>query len=143
MDPHAHAYRTVLVVDASADRGTALVAALVRRGLAATAVQAANVALRLAASRPPDAWIVDQALPGVSGAQLVVVLRASANGRLRDAVIVGTAAEGRAQRGFAAAGASAFLPRRASPDEVASAVDAALAKLPAPAEPCDPSTGSG
>ncbi len=125
MSSDSLAYRTVLVADPSAERGAAIVAALVRRGFAATAVPAAHLALRLATARPPDAWIVDQDLPGVSGAQLVSMLRASANPALRDAAIVGTAAA-RTRIGFTAAGADVFVPAPAAPATLADALDGAL-----------------
>ncbi|WP_248354343.1 response regulator [Anaeromyxobacter oryzae] len=130
----ALAYRTVLVADPSGERGAAIVAALVRRGFAATAVQAAHLALRLAAARPPDAWIVDQDLPGISGAQLVSMIRASATRALRDAVIVGTATA-RTRVGFTAAGVDVFVPAPATPAALADAVDGALSKHAAAESP--------
>lgn len=120
------AYRTVLVVEHDDEVADALVAALVRRGFAATAVPAVHLALRLAAAHPPDAWIIDQRLAGVSGAQLVVMLRASRDPALRGAVIVGTSADARGRGALLAAGADALVARPASAEDVTAALVAAL-----------------
>lgn len=128
-------YRTILVVEHDDAVADALVALLVRRGFAATAVPAAHLALRLAAARSPDAWIVDEGLAGVSGAQLVSMLRASRDPTLRGAVIVGTFADAHGRAALQTAGVDRLVARPASPEDVAAAVAAALERSEAAGTP--------
>lgn len=86
--------------------------ALESNGYTPIAAESCEVALELAAVDPPDAWIVDQTMPGMTGADLVRRLRASSDARLRDAPILGVS--GRDDSAFelrrAGAGATALKP---------------------------------
>lgn len=118
----------VLVLDDDDDLAEALVDALLLRGFDATAAHAIHLALRTAALRPPDAWIVDYGLPGVNGAELVRWLRASAGRALRDAIFIGFSADPDAPFAFAEAGADGFVRKPASCDEIEAALRTALSR---------------
>jgi DNA-binding response OmpR family regulator len=126
---------TVIVVHDDPEVGAAIVAALQARGFAALTVHAAHQALRLAATRPPDAWIVDQELQGLSGAELVQSLRGSARAELREAGIIGTSADPRDQEIFTAAGADRFVGQPASVDAFGDALDPILHRAASTASP--------
>src|SRR6266704_608279 len=81
--------RRILVVEDNATLRTLYSLALESRGYVPLAAETCEAALQLAAIDPPDAWIVDQTMPGMPGAELVRRLRASADVRLRDAPILG------------------------------------------------------
>lgn len=86
--------------------------ALESNGCTPIAAESCEDALALAAVDPPDGWIVDQTLPGMTGADLVRRLRASADARLRDAPILGITVrdESAFELRRAGAGATALKP---------------------------------
>jgi DNA-binding response OmpR family regulator len=81
--------RRVLVVEDNATLRALLSLALESNGYVPIAVESSEAAMELALADPPDAWIVDQTLPGMTGADLVRRLRASGDARLRDAPVLG------------------------------------------------------
>lgn len=82
-------HRRVLVVEDNATLRALLSLAVESNGCTPIVAESCEVALELAAIDPPDAWIVDQTLPGMTGAELVRRLRASTDARLREAPILG------------------------------------------------------
>lgn len=118
----------VLVVEDDEDLAAAVAEALVTRGFDATAAHAVHQALRIAGIQAPDAWIIDYALTGMTGAELVKWLRASGSPALRDAVLIGYSADTRAYAAFAAAGADAFIAKPASGDELETALRSAFSR---------------
>lgn len=81
--------RRILVVEDNATLRALMSLALESNGCTPVVAESCEDALELAAVDPPDAWIVDQTLPGMTGAELVRRLRASSDARLRDAPILG------------------------------------------------------
>jgi CheY-like chemotaxis protein len=81
--------RRILIVEDNATLRALYSLALESRGYVPLAAETCEAALELAAIDPPDAWIVDHTMPGMTGAELVRHLRASADARLREAPILG------------------------------------------------------
>lgn len=106
------ASRRILVVEDNATLRALVSLALESNGYTPIAAESCEDALALAAVDPPDGWIVDQTMPGMSGAELVRRLRASGDARLRDAPILGVS--GRDESAFelrrAGAGATVLKP---------------------------------
>jgi len=84
--------RRILVVEDNATLRALVSLALESNGCTPIAAESAEAALELARIDPPDAWIVDQTMPGMTGAELVRELRASSDVRLRDAPVLGISA---------------------------------------------------
>lgn len=87
--PDAASPRRILVVDDNATLRALVSLALETNGCTPIVAESGEVALELATVDPPDAWIVDQTMPGMTGADLVRRLRSSSDARLRDAPILG------------------------------------------------------
>jgi len=81
--------RRVLVVEDNATLRALLSLALESNGYVSIGAESCEVAMAFAVDDPPDAWIVDQTMPGMTGADLVRCLRASDDARLRDAPVLG------------------------------------------------------
>jgi DNA-binding response OmpR family regulator len=81
--------RRILVVEDNATLRALVSLALESNGCTPIVAESCETALELAAIDPPDGWIVDQTLPGMTGADLVRRLRGSSDARLRDAPILG------------------------------------------------------
>lgn len=81
--------RRILVVEDNATLRALVSLTLESNGYAPIVAESGEDALALAAVDPPDGWIVDQTMPGMSGADLVRRLRASPDARLRDAPVLG------------------------------------------------------
>lgn len=99
----------VLVLEDS-DELRAIVAEMISaHGFVPVEAESAEAALRLVAAEPPDVAIVDQHLPGASGAQFVRLLRASPDGRLRTLPVIGLSGRAWSERELMAAGACCFI----------------------------------
>jgi DNA-binding response OmpR family regulator len=81
--------KRVLVVEDNATLRALLSLALESHGYVPLGAETCEAAIELAALDPPDAWIVDQTMPGMSGSDLVRRLRSSRDSRLRDAPVLG------------------------------------------------------
>lgn len=81
--------RRILVVEDNATLRALVSLTLESNGYAPIVAESCEDALALATVDPPDGWIVDQTMPGMSGADLVRRLRASPDARLRDAPVLG------------------------------------------------------
>ncbi|HSM92522.1 MAG TPA: response regulator [Anaeromyxobacteraceae bacterium] len=82
-------HRRVLLVEDNATLRALLSLALETHGYVPLTAETCEAALELAAVDPPDAWVVDHTMPGMSGAELVRRLRSSSDARLRDAPVLG------------------------------------------------------
>ncbi len=80
-------------------------------GHEAVEAESAEDALELARETPPDAWLVDEVMPGMSGSELVRVLRRSADQRLSAAPIVGISGRVGASSDLLRAGCDTFVPK--------------------------------
>lgn len=101
----------VLVVDDNHLLRRLLELVLEEAGYLPVAVESGRAALDLALEDPPDAWIVDDRMPGISGADLVRLLRRADDPRLAAAPVVGISAHRDGARSLLEAGATAFVPK--------------------------------
>ena len=90
--------RRILLVEDNATLRALLSLALESNGYVPLTAESCEAAMELAAIDPPDAWIVDHTMPGMSGAELVRRLRSSTDARLRDAPVLGVS--GRDENAF-------------------------------------------
>lgn len=87
--------------------------------------ESAEIALAIAHDAPPDLVVVDDAMPGMCGAELVVALRSSPDLRLASVPVVGMSGRPAARQELFAAGANAFVPKPVEEDSLLAAVRAA------------------
>jgi CheY-like chemotaxis protein len=99
----------VLLVDDSDVLRKLVAGLLAEHGFVPVEAESAEQALRVALTDPPDIAIVDQHLPGLSGAHLVQQLRASGEERLRTLPVIGLSGRVWAERDLMAAGACCFV----------------------------------
>ncbi len=86
----------------------------------------AEEALRLALRDPPDVMIVDQYLPGLTGAHLVKQLHASSDARLRTLPAIGLSGRAQSERDLMSAGAVCFVRKPVEPATLLHAIRWAL-----------------
>lgn len=91
-------HRRVLLVEDNATLRALYSQALESHGYVPLLAETCEAALELAAIDPPDAWVVDHTMPGMTGADLVRRLRQSADARLRNAPVLGVS--GRDENAF-------------------------------------------
>lgn len=87
--------------------------------------ESGEMALALAHADPPDVVVVDDAMPGMRGAELVVALRGSPDLRLASVAVVAMSGRSTARRELFAAGADAFVPKPVEEDALLAAIRAA------------------
>jgi CheY-like chemotaxis protein len=116
----------VLVVDDSDAVRALLVQALRARGFVVVEADAGPSALRLAYETLPALAIVDQWMPGMTGAELVRLLRAAARPELRALPIIGLSGRPGSEQDLLGAGAGLFLAKPFGEAELIAAVRAAL-----------------
>ena len=80
-------------------------------GHVAVEAESAEIALEVAREDPPDVWVVDEVMPGMTGSELIRTLRGSPDVRLRSAPVIGISGREGADRELLAAGANAFVPK--------------------------------
>jgi CheY-like chemotaxis protein len=95
-------------------------------GFVAIGVESGEAALELALAEPPAAWIVDEAMPGMQGSDLIRTLRRNRDRRLSRAAVVGISGRSGAGVDLLAAGADAFVPKPVDELAVLSALARAL-----------------
>jgi CheY-like chemotaxis protein len=78
-------------------------------GYVAIEADSAEVALDVAQEEPPDAWLVDEVMPEVTGSDLIRALRRSRDPRLSSAAVVGLSGRVGARADLMRAGADAFV----------------------------------
>lgn len=129
----------ILVVDDNLTLRVLLAQMLEEAGYVAIAADSGESALEVARFDPPDLWLVDHHMPGMTGAQLIRELRRSADARLRTAPAIGLTGYPEAAQDLLAAGALCALAKpcgeRSILEQVATALGlrARPATTPAPA----------
>lgn len=106
-------------------------------GHVAVEAESAEVALELAADVPPDLWIVDEVMPGMSGSELIRALRGSPDLRLGAAPVVGISGRPGAMRELLGAGANVFVRKPIEERAILAAVAAAMSSDWRPGHPPD------
>ncbi len=101
----------VLVVEDNATLRALLSLALESRGYVPLAAESCEAAIELAVIDPPDLWIVDHNMPGMTGADLVRRLRSSTDARLRDAPVLGVSGHDESATELRRAGAGQTLQK--------------------------------
>lgn len=99
----------VLIVDDNAVLRVLLAQLVECAGFEAIPVDSAEAALEVLRSDPPDVCLVDQVMPGMSGAEFIRTLRASPDERLRLIPTIGVSASRGSEAELLAAGAVAAL----------------------------------
>lgn len=110
-EPRAEGPVRVLVVDDSGAVRGLLVRALQLHGFGTEEAERAEDALRMVVKDPPDVIIVDQFMPGMSGAELLRALRISPSPRLREVPVIGLSGRMGSEQALLEAGASCFLAK--------------------------------
>ncbi|HEX9401155.1 MAG TPA: response regulator [Anaeromyxobacter sp.] len=128
MPPH----RRVLVVDDSEPVRSLLAQALRHHGYAVYEADAGTTALRIAFDVLPAVAIVDQWMPGMTGAELIRLLRAAPRPELRAMAIIGLSGRSGSEHDLLGAGAGAFIAKPFGEAELIAAVDAALGDVTEP-----------
>jgi CheY-like chemotaxis protein len=123
----------VLVVDDSAPVRALLAQALRQQGFAVDEAETGPAALRLACELVPAVAIVDQWMPGMTGAELIRLLRAAPNPAVRDMPIIGLSGRPGSERELLRAGARTFLPKPFREAELRAALRSAFGHDPDPA----------
>ncbi len=118
--------RVVIVEDNRAVR-ILLAQVLRNQGYAIAEAGSGEEALRLVTAAPPALLVVDQHLPGLSGAELIRLLRSSTVEQLRRVPVVGLSGRPGSERDLLAAGACAFVRKPFGQDELLRSVQACLA----------------
>jgi DNA-binding response OmpR family regulator len=123
----------VLVVDDSEPVRALLVQALRQNGFAVYEAETGTAALRVAFDVRPSLAIVDQWMPGMTGAELIRLLRAAPVPELRAMAIIGLSGRAGSERDLLGAGAGSFLAKPFGESDLLVAVRAALGVRDAPA----------
>jgi CheY-like chemotaxis protein len=121
----------VLVVDDSEPVRELLAQALREHGYAVTEAGSGPVALRLAFDLRPAVAIVDQWMPGMTGAELIRLLRAAPVAEVRAMAIIGLSGRAGSERELLGAGAATFLAKPFGEAELIAALAAVLRVAPA------------
>lgn len=103
--------KRILIVDDNGVLRALLAQAMESAGYVAIAADSGESALEVARFDPPDLCVVDQVMPGMSGADLVRALRASDDEQLRRMPVIGLTGVTGAERLLLEAGADAALPK--------------------------------
>jgi CheY-like chemotaxis protein len=117
----------VLVVDDSAPVRALLAKALRQQGFDVLEAETGTAALRLAFDAAPGLAIVDQWMPGMTGAELIRLLRAAPHSGLRSMPIVGLSGRPGSERDLLGAGAATFLRKPFGEADLLGALRVALA----------------
>lgn len=121
-----HAPLRVLVVDDNHLIRKLLSLILEPAGFVSVEAESGDDALELGRDEPPDAWLVDEAMPGMTGSDLIRALRRSRDPRLAHAAVVGISGRAGARAELLAAGADAFVPKPVDERVVLRALSRAL-----------------
>lgn len=95
----------ILVVDDNETLRTLVAQALESEGYVAIGAGSGEEAVEVAHFSPPDLCVIDQVMPGMTGAELIRALRASADPRVRAIPAIGLSAYAGARQELVAAGA--------------------------------------
>jgi CheY-like chemotaxis protein len=99
----------ILVVDDNETLRTLVAQALESEGYVAIAAESGEAALEVIRFSPPDLCLVDHVMPGMTGAELVRMLRASPDDRIRAIPAIGLSAYESGRHELLAAGALAAI----------------------------------
>lgn len=116
----------VLVVDDSGPVRSLLAQALRHHGFTVHEAETGAAALRVAFEARPHLAIVDQWMPGMTGAELIRLLRAAPVPEVRSMAIIGLSGRAGSERDLLRAGAGSFLAKPFGEPELLVAVRAAL-----------------
>lgn len=124
----------VLVVEDSEPVRSLLAQALRIRGYAVLEAEGGAAGLRVALEQAPDVAIVDQWMPGMTGAELIRILRARSEPRIRQMAIIGLSGRPGSEKELLGAGAGVFLRKPFGEADLLGALRQALgdAALPEP-----------
>ncbi len=122
----------VLVVDDNHLIRRLLTLLLEAAGYAPVEAESAEDALALAVETPPDLWIVDEVMPGMTGSELVRVLRGSRDPRVSQAPIMGLSGRVGASRDLLAAGCDTFVAKPVDEPRILAALRRAACLRAAP-----------
>jgi CheY-like chemotaxis protein len=122
----ARANLRVLVVDDNRLIRRLLAFMLEAAGYVAIEAESADDALELAREVPPDAWLVDEVMPGMKGSELIRALRRSRDHRLSRAAVVGVSGRIGARLELMAAGADVFVAKPVDERAILTALSRAL-----------------
>jgi CheY-like chemotaxis protein len=122
----------VLVVDDSAPVRALLARSLRQQGFDVDEAETGPVALRLALEVVPAVAIVDQWMPGMTGAELIRLLRAAPDPAVRDMPIIGLSGRPGSERELLRAGARTFLPKPFGEADLRAALRTAFGEDPDP-----------
>ena len=103
-------------------------------GYVALEAESGEAALALAHEALPDLGIVDEAMPGMLGSELIRALRRSRDPQVARLPVIGISGRAGAAPDLFAAGASAFVPKPVEEQAILAAVARALADLRRPFE---------
>ncbi len=118
----------ILIVDDNGVLRALLAQTLESAGYVAIGADSGEAALEVARFDPPDLWLVDQVMPGMSGAELVRALRASEDEQLRRVPVIGLTGVSGAERLLLEAGADAAMPKPFREGPLLEMVQEALAR---------------
>jgi len=116
----------VLVVEDSEPVRALVALALRSRGFVVHEADCGPAALRIAHDVAPSLAIVDQWMPGMTGAEVVRILRASRRSELRALPVIGLSGRSGSERELLGAGAQLFLSKPFGEAELLAAVRRAL-----------------
>lgn len=129
--PVANVPARILVVDDNALLRTLLTQSLEHAGYEALSAESGEAALEAVRLSPPDLCVVDQMMPGMSGAELIRALRASPDERLRTLPAIGLSGFDGAEQELLAAGAAVAVRKPCGVERLLAGVRSALARRPA------------
>jgi CheY-like chemotaxis protein len=95
-------------------------------GYLPVAVDSGELALEIVNEAAPDLCIVDEAMPGMLGSELIRALRRSSDPRIAAMPVIGISGRRGAARVLFGAGASAFVPKPVEEHAVLSGIAAVL-----------------
>jgi CheY-like chemotaxis protein len=116
----------VLVVDDAEAIRRLVAQALRQHGFEVLLAESGPEALRMAIDARPAIAVVDQWMPGMTGAELIRILRAVPLPEVRAMPIVGLSGRGGSERELLAAGAATFVAKPFGELDLVAAVRAAL-----------------
>ena len=114
--------RRVLVVDDSEPVRSLLAKALRHHGYEVYLAETGTAALRIAFDVLPTVAVVDQWMPGMTGTELIRLLRAAPRPELRAMPIIGLSGRAGSERELLGAGAGAFIAKPFGEAELIAAV---------------------
>ncbi len=119
----------ILVVDDNDILRTLIAQALESEGYVAIGAGSGEEAMEVARFSPPDLCLVDQVMPGMTGADLIRALRASVDERLRGIPAIGLSAYAGAREELVAAGAVSAIGKPVAYGDLLARVKSTLGEM--------------